>query len=58
MAQVLLQLVAVTSQQDYRKRGRIGQANITNNPGSTHVQKLGQWYCAGEFDSCNNAYNY
>jgi len=32
-------------------RGRIGQATITNNPGSTHVQKLGQWYCAGEFDA-------
>lgn len=31
--------------------GRIRQANITNSPGSSDSQKLGQWYCAGEFDA-------
>ena len=31
--------------------GRIGFSSITNNPGTTHVQKVGQWYCAGEFDA-------
>jgi len=31
--------------------GRINQSNITNNPGTTHVQKVGQWLCAGEFDA-------
>ena len=31
--------------------GRVRQNNITNSPGSSHAQKLGQWYCAGEFDA-------